>query len=178
VGGGAIAGTPDDSVIEEAAHELGREASRLAQALRLNEVVADDPQFARCPKCGTCWPERRGKSPNWPPLNAMASESRRGRFAAGYNRGGQCGERTEMVENPFKSPETCGKVRQPRNGFLWRVVRTTSYMSAATSFGLASLAIVLGIRNNNGVQFIAGIFFLAFGFLVIVCFLFVRLFRK
>jgi hypothetical protein len=50
---GKIRGVPHYSVIEETAHELGREVSRMVQAMHLNEVVADCPQFARCPQCET-----------------------------------------------------------------------------------------------------------------------------
>lgn len=48
---GTVRGVPHYSVIESAAHELGREVSRMVQAMHLAEVVADGPQFARCPRC-------------------------------------------------------------------------------------------------------------------------------
>ena len=50
---GRVRGVPHYSVIEEAAHELGQEVSRTAQALYLKEVVADGPSSALCPKCQT-----------------------------------------------------------------------------------------------------------------------------
>jgi hypothetical protein len=50
---GKIRGLPHYSLIEETAHELGREVSRMVQARHLSEVVADCPQFARCPTCET-----------------------------------------------------------------------------------------------------------------------------
>jgi hypothetical protein len=48
---GKIRGVPHYSVIEETAHELGREVSRLVQTLHLAEVVAEFPPTARCPAC-------------------------------------------------------------------------------------------------------------------------------
>ena len=50
---GKIQGVPHYSLIEETAHELGREVSRMVQSMHLNEVVAEYPQTARCPKCET-----------------------------------------------------------------------------------------------------------------------------
>jgi uncharacterized protein with PIN domain len=50
---GTIRGVPHYSVIEETAHELGREVSRMVQAMHLSEVVAEYPPNARCPECGT-----------------------------------------------------------------------------------------------------------------------------
>lgn len=50
---GKIRGVPHYSVIEETAHQLGREVSRMVQAMHLNEVLAEYPQFARCPACET-----------------------------------------------------------------------------------------------------------------------------
>jgi uncharacterized protein with PIN domain len=59
---GTVQGIPHYSVIEETAHQLGREVSRMVQAMHLNAMVADYPQFARCPKCETrckLQPEKR-----------------------------------------------------------------------------------------------------------------------
>uniref|UniRef100_A0A7C2P6L1 Uncharacterized protein n=1 Tax=Schlesneria paludicola TaxID=360056 RepID=A0A7C2P6L1_9PLAN len=46
-------GVPHYSLIEAAAHAVGREVSRLAQALHMGEVVARQQTHARCPACGT-----------------------------------------------------------------------------------------------------------------------------
>lgn len=50
---GRVRGVPHYSVIEETAHEFGRQVGRMVQAMHMNEVVADYPQFARCPTCET-----------------------------------------------------------------------------------------------------------------------------
>lgn len=44
---------PHYSLIEDAAHELGQELSRMVQERMLNEVVAEQPSVAKCPACGT-----------------------------------------------------------------------------------------------------------------------------
>lgn len=49
---GRVRGVPHYSVIEEAAHELGREVSRMVQALHMNEVATEQALAAGCPKCG------------------------------------------------------------------------------------------------------------------------------
>ena len=50
---GTVRGVPHYSVIESTAHEFGQVVSRMVQAMHLAEVVADYPQFARCPQCET-----------------------------------------------------------------------------------------------------------------------------
>jgi hypothetical protein len=49
---GKIQGVPHYSEIEKAAHELGRQISRMVQAMHVNQVVAEQPETAPCPKCG------------------------------------------------------------------------------------------------------------------------------
>lgn len=53
---GKVRGVPHYSVIEETAHELGKQVSRMVQAMHLNEVLADYPSFASCPTCKTRYP--------------------------------------------------------------------------------------------------------------------------
>lgn len=53
---GKVRGVPHYSVIEETAHELGRQVSRMVQAMHLNEVLVEYPQFACCPSCKTRCP--------------------------------------------------------------------------------------------------------------------------
>lgn len=49
---GALAGTPHYSSIEQAAHDLGREVSRLAQQRHMAELTALRLGQAKCPGCG------------------------------------------------------------------------------------------------------------------------------
>ena len=53
---GKIRGVPHYSVIEETAHELGREVSRMVQEIHLREVVARQSLSGKCPECGTLAP--------------------------------------------------------------------------------------------------------------------------
>lgn len=48
---GKINGVPHYSVIENTAHEVGRELSRLVQQMHLTELIANQPLSGRCPKC-------------------------------------------------------------------------------------------------------------------------------
>lgn len=50
---GKIRGVPHYSVIEETAHELGREVSRMVQEIHLRELVARQSPSGKCPECGT-----------------------------------------------------------------------------------------------------------------------------
>lgn len=49
---GKIKGVPHYSVIEDAAHELGCEVSRLAQEIHMRELAANQPLSGKCPQCG------------------------------------------------------------------------------------------------------------------------------
>jgi hypothetical protein len=49
---GKIKGVPHYSVIEDTAHELGCEVSRLVQQMHITELVANQPLSGNCPKCG------------------------------------------------------------------------------------------------------------------------------
>lgn len=46
-------GVPHYSLIEDAAHEVGKLLSRMVQERMLNEVVAAQPTVSKCPGCGT-----------------------------------------------------------------------------------------------------------------------------
>src|SRR6185503_14236476 len=46
-------GVPHYSVIEEAAHRVGQEVSRLVQEKHMSELVARQSTRAKCPECGT-----------------------------------------------------------------------------------------------------------------------------
>ena len=48
---GVVRGLSHYSVIEGAAHELGREVSRRVQSLHMAGLIAEHPVFARCPQC-------------------------------------------------------------------------------------------------------------------------------
>lgn len=50
---GRIRGVPHYSVIEDAAHEIGQQVSRLVQAMHLQELVAGQAAVGKCPDCGT-----------------------------------------------------------------------------------------------------------------------------
>lgn len=50
---GTIQGVPHYSVIEQRAHELGRQLSRSIQQRHLAAVVDHQVGWARCPTCGT-----------------------------------------------------------------------------------------------------------------------------
>jgi len=50
---GKIKGVPHYSVIEDAAHELGCDLSRLVQQMHFAELVAAQPSSGKCPKCGS-----------------------------------------------------------------------------------------------------------------------------
>jgi hypothetical protein len=50
---GKIRGVPHYSAIEEAAHAVGQELSRMVQCMHMNEVLADYAPVARCPTCRT-----------------------------------------------------------------------------------------------------------------------------
>lgn len=50
---GTIQGVPHYSVIEQRAHELGRQLSRRVQERHVGEIVAFQVPKAPCPKCGT-----------------------------------------------------------------------------------------------------------------------------
>jgi hypothetical protein len=43
-------------VIEERAHELGKQLSRTVQQRQMNELAADQEATAKCPKCGIRYP--------------------------------------------------------------------------------------------------------------------------
>jgi hypothetical protein len=49
---GKIKGVPHYSVIEDTAHEVGREVSRLVQQMHMSELVANRPLSGKCPQCG------------------------------------------------------------------------------------------------------------------------------
>ncbi|HUC84409.1 MAG TPA: hypothetical protein VL970_04380 [Candidatus Acidoferrales bacterium] len=49
---GRIKGVPHYSVIEDAAHEVGQQVSRLVQQRHMRELVANQSLSAKCPKCG------------------------------------------------------------------------------------------------------------------------------
>jgi hypothetical protein len=49
---GKIKGVPHYSVIENTAHEVGREISRLVQQMHMTELVANQPLSGKCPQCG------------------------------------------------------------------------------------------------------------------------------
>jgi hypothetical protein len=49
---GRIKGVPHYSVIEDAAHEVGQQVSRLVQQMHMRELVANQSLSAKCPKCG------------------------------------------------------------------------------------------------------------------------------
>jgi len=48
---GTIKGVPHYSVIEEHAHQLGRQLSRLVQARQTQQVLTSQPRRHRCPHC-------------------------------------------------------------------------------------------------------------------------------
>jgi hypothetical protein len=50
---GTIRGVPHYSVIEQRAHELGRQLSRRIQERHMGEIVAFQVPKASCPTCGT-----------------------------------------------------------------------------------------------------------------------------
>jgi hypothetical protein len=50
---GTIKGVPHYSVIEEHAHQLGQQFSRLVQAKQTKQVVLSQPRQHRCPHCGS-----------------------------------------------------------------------------------------------------------------------------
>jgi hypothetical protein len=59
---GKIKGVPHYSVIEDTAHELGCEVSRLVQQMHMAELVAHQSLSGKCPQCGgrhTLQPKRR-----------------------------------------------------------------------------------------------------------------------
>jgi hypothetical protein len=49
---GSIRGVPHYSVIENRAHELGKQLSRQVQQQQMNELAADHTKPAKCPDCG------------------------------------------------------------------------------------------------------------------------------
>jgi hypothetical protein len=49
---GTVKGVPHYSVIEDTAHELGRELSRLVQQMHVTELVAAQSVSSKCPQCG------------------------------------------------------------------------------------------------------------------------------
>ena len=49
---GRIQGVPHYSVIEDAAHEIGCQLSRLVQQRHMAELVAQCSPSGKCPKCG------------------------------------------------------------------------------------------------------------------------------
>ena len=49
---GTVVGVPHYTVIELAAHELGRDLSRQVQQRHLRELAAAEPPRAPCPECG------------------------------------------------------------------------------------------------------------------------------
>jgi hypothetical protein len=51
---GKIKGVPHYSLIENTAHEVGREVSRLVQQIHMTELVANRPLSGKCPQCGEC----------------------------------------------------------------------------------------------------------------------------
>ena len=53
---GMIKGVPHYSVIENAAHEIGCEISRLVQQMHVAELVANQPLSGKCPACDTRHP--------------------------------------------------------------------------------------------------------------------------
>jgi uncharacterized protein with PIN domain len=50
---GTIKGVPHYSVIEEHAHQLGRQLSRLVQVQQTKQAVTSQPRQHRCPHCGS-----------------------------------------------------------------------------------------------------------------------------
>jgi hypothetical protein len=50
---GTVRGVPHYSVIENAAHDIGQQVSRLVQAMHLQELVAGQAVSGKCPDCGT-----------------------------------------------------------------------------------------------------------------------------
>ena len=50
---GTIQGVPHYSVIEQRAHDLGRQLSRRIQQRHMGEIVAFQASKAPCPQCGT-----------------------------------------------------------------------------------------------------------------------------
>jgi hypothetical protein len=67
---GSQAEVPHYSQIEEAAHETGKELSRMIQQSRICEVALTAPPQAACPTCGDVWevahPRRSIKSIDGP----------------------------------------------------------------------------------------------------------------
>ena len=60
---GKIQGVPHYSLIEETAHELGREVSRMVQVMHFQAMVDECPQHGACPDCGKDVPfERRSRT--------------------------------------------------------------------------------------------------------------------
>lgn len=53
---GKIQGVPHYNVIEDAAHDLGCEVSRLVQQRHMAEVVAERSPSGKCPACGSLQP--------------------------------------------------------------------------------------------------------------------------
>lgn len=53
---GKIKGVPHYNVIEDAAHDLGCEVSRLVQQRHMAEIVAAGSLSAKCPTCGSVQP--------------------------------------------------------------------------------------------------------------------------
>jgi hypothetical protein len=60
---GKIQGVPHYSLIEETAHELGREVSRMVQVMHFQAMIEECPQHGACPDCGKDVPfERRSRT--------------------------------------------------------------------------------------------------------------------
>jgi len=60
---GTIQGVPHYSVIEQRAHELGRQLSRRIQERHMGEIVAFQVSKACCPRCGRRCEVTRSKRP-------------------------------------------------------------------------------------------------------------------
>jgi DNA repair exonuclease SbcCD ATPase subunit len=58
---GKIKKTPHYSVIEDAAHEVGCQVSRLVQQMHMTELVAESSPSGRCPGCGRLEPLKSKK---------------------------------------------------------------------------------------------------------------------
>ena len=53
---GRVRGVPHYSVIEDAAHEVGCQISRMVQEIHLRELVVRQSPSGKCPECGTFAP--------------------------------------------------------------------------------------------------------------------------
>jgi hypothetical protein len=67
---GKFKGVPHYSLIEDAAHELGCELSRMVQQMHMKELVANQGASGKCPTCGAPhrleWKDRKVLSGDGP----------------------------------------------------------------------------------------------------------------